>query len=251
MISPTKLLPLKGNTSYILKVISKKIPLPFIETNVCIINKNGEALLKRVVLTQEKDTQTFQGPDLGEIDTLFISPENDKLNLKEICLETKCDDIENRYIFKNNYYNDNPTIILHPKKINDLEVKVDMKPIYDAEYFELKESILINTAELIFVGSCIIGYVSTLEKGFAYAVGGTLGLLYIKLLENGIDAIGKPKEQILASPSLRLGSLFILAAAIITQYKEEITNDHSYLILGMIGFISHKAAIIRSYIKQK
>lgn len=237
-MKPQSLIKLSGNTNYKIKINSHKQFLPYTGVNICIINKNNEAILKRL----DNYVSTFNGPYMEEIDSIMVAPEQDKLNVSNI--EIFINDIL-KYKFT---YND--TIQGEPVNIMKPDLSYDnMKPIYDEEYLQFKNSIIINTVELTLLGSLLISYASSIDKGYSYTLGGTIGLLYILLLESGIDCIGKT-NYIMANSAVRLSIIFSISIALVTYYKEDINQDHSVLIYSLLGFLTHRIALIKSYIKK-
>ena len=134
---------------------------------------------------------------------------------------------------------------MHEKPFN-----LENKLLYDQEYDEIKKNILIITTELSIIGTIITTFVSDIDKGFSFLIGSSIGILYIRLLELGVDAIGKEKF-IFYKSSVRLLAVLLLSAAIINKYSEHIGTDHSTFIIGLIGFSMYKIALIASYQNQK
>lgn len=233
-----QLLKLTGNTNYRVKINSTKSFLPYTGINICIINKNNEAILKRL----DNYTSNFVGPYIDEIDSIMIAPEQDKLHISNV--ELFINDIIKYKFTYNDTIRGEPVSIIKPDLSN-----IDMKPIYDEEYLDFKNSIIINTVQISIASSLLITYASSIEQGYSYSIGCTMGLLYILLLESGIDCIGKT-NYIMANSAIRLSIIFSIAVALVTYYKEDINQDHSVLIYSLLGFLTHRIALIKSYIKK-
>lgn len=237
-MSPNSLLKLSGNTHYRIKLNSHKSFLPYTGINICIINKNKEAFLKRL----DNYTSNFTGPYIDEIESIMIAPEQDKLHISNV--EIFINDILKYKFTYNDTIRGEPVSIVKPDLSN-----ADMKDVYDKEYFDFKNSIVINTVQISLTSSLLISYASSIEQGYSYGIGCTMGLLYILLLESGIDCIGKT-NYIMANSAVRLSILFSIAVALVTYYKEDISQDHSILIYSLLGFLTHRIALIQSYIKK-
>jgi hypothetical protein len=241
--TPTKLLPLSDRSvKYVINISTKKPVMSHSGINVCMVDKNGEAVLKRLSTLDMNRSIEFRGPELDGLVNVMVSPESDVLHLDGLSLEIDGETYDFSYDGVVGGGNGDAAVFVH-KTLNG----VDMKPIYDAEYASLKESVLKNTMEYTLTGGIVIAFVCDLDKGYAFSLGGFIGFLYVLLLEQGIDSVGDPKTQILSSSVLRLGAVFGLAAAIVSHYHESISAENSYIVLGLLGFLTQRIAVIRSY----
>lgn len=238
-----------GNTPYKVNINFRKIPISYTTINICMINKNGTGLLKRITYIPNNNDllYNFYADDIKEIDSLLIAPESDNIDIKNI--EIYVDDL--LYKFNNNIIigdgrNNVLAGVLKPEN-ND---KAYMKLIYDAEYKDFKDSVIVLTLELSVIGSLITGYFTNIEKAYSFGLGGSIGLLYVLLLEMGIDNMGKERLGILTSGQVRLGIIGAFTIFLMNKYHDNIMNDHSNIIICLIGFMMYRLAIIGSYIKK-
>ncbi len=244
---PTKLLSFTDtNTKYKVKLFVKKPPVIYSGINICMINQNGDALLKQETIKsyEMEHDFIFDGPDIGNISSILLSQDNDKLYLKDVSINIQNDD---RYVdYKFNIINDKNISCTYmiPFIAGD---NIDMKPVYDAEYKVLKDNILYESFELTVLGTILVSVISSIESGYAFGIGGSIGLLYMKLLQSEIDVIEKKKGPNVS----RLALVLCLVVAILTKYKEQIHEDQMLFINGVIGFFMYKIAIIESYLKNR
>lgn len=240
-------------SQYVIRFTSKKSLLPYTGVNICFVDKEGTALLHRLTYTPSPDTdcllftQDFTGPCLEEIQTIFVAPESDTWSLKHIELNVMDEDCYREYFFS---YNDeigkrggDMAAVLTPIQ----KSTVDMKPVYDAEYAALKKEMLVNGAELTLVGATLMASLIDVEKGYAFAFGGTLGLVYIRLLQKGVDDIGRSMS--IHNTALRLAVLAVPGTIILQKFQAEIHTDNFLFIAGLMGFMTYRIALLLSYIK--
>jgi hypothetical protein len=193
----------------------------------------------------------FSGPAMGRIVDVMIAPEDQPWFLKDVKLTVGTEDETNHreYDFA---YND-----IIGRRGGDLAACMkpmqrpteEMKMQYDAEYIVLKDTMLVTTAELTAIGSLITACVSGIEKGYAFALGGSVGLIYIKLLQQGIDVVGQKGS--IGSSVARLAIVSILVAAILSKYNEQIHSDHVLFVMGLVGFTMYRIAVLNTYINAK
>ena len=254
---PNKLLSLSdSNTNYTINLKVTKPLMLYKGINVCMMNNNGDAILQRLTNTSLNfsTSHSFSGPDIGNISMIMVAPEDDNLYLKDVLIHIENDDKIVNYEFEYNSIigggrNSVLAACIRPKIYSD----IDMKPIYDAEYKTLKDNILLQTSELTILGTLILSCISGMNSGYAFGLGGMLGLLYIKLLQGEVDIIEKRTrfQNILGNSSSRLALIICLVAAVITKYKEQIHDDNLLFIEGVAGFFMYKVALIESYINKK
>lgn len=246
-IVPKQLLPIQGNTRYILKLRLKKYPQPYTRLNVCMIQEDETAFLTQILYEDMKQEYEIHGPNV-DIKNILLSPGEESIDLQDLTI-IKQDVTDNtNYYFP--YYNliggrSKELVAYLSLKTSPL---IDMKPIYDAQYVILKEKLMMITIELTLLGSLITASVSTIEKGYAFALGGSLGYIYVKLLEMGIDNVGKKPLLSIADQILRLGSVFILSSSIVLKYQKEIAEDKLFFIIGLLGFMMYRLAFLATYL---
>ena len=251
-VMPTKMLPASQEVKYIIKLSSVKSPLLYTGINLCLSN-NNEVSLHRLAYTSinNENIQEFYGPYFENgIESIIISPETDKWALKNIEITSYKKDELLQKIHFNCDMNigssfDNMAAYMTPIIKSD----IDMTDIYNKEYSDLKDNILLNTAEFTLIGALLTACICDVEKAYAFALGGGIGLLYIKFLEISIDNMGK-KISLFNNNVVRLGAIFSLSTGIVTKYKDNIVDDHLFLIVGLIGFTMYKLGLIVSYNKK-
>jgi hypothetical protein len=126
---------------------------------------------------------------------------------------------------------------------------IDMKPVYDAQYFNIKQGMLVTTVELTMIGALLMTCFTNVEKGLAFALGGGMGVLYVKMLQQGVDSVGQ-QHGIIGNSTLRLGFITALSAAILTRYKDVVDSDHLLFIVGVVGFMMYRVAILSTFNSQ-
>lgn len=250
MIVPKKLLPLTdASIMYKVRLSTTKPSISHSGINLCIVSSNGDGVLKRFTafdVANRKEPYEFYGPKIDDVSTVLIAPESDELHLGEVSLQVD----SNKYDFTYNGTIGGRRGELAATFFPHEENSINMKPVYDAEYYVLKDSIIINAIEYTLVGASVVALMSELGKGYAFAMGGMLGVMYIMLLESAVDSLGKPAMQALSSNVLRLGVIFGLSAAIITKHHDVINEDNSYLLIGGIGFLTQRLAVIKNFMQK-
>jgi len=240
MLVPKRLLPSQGTTPYTFRFKTWK-PLPsYTPLQICMIDSQENAVLLNILYEENKEDYIVYGPEM-DISHIMVSPSKEQWELADITI---------KYNEKSVYF---PTYTsLYKDAFYLLPVDkpdIDMKPIYDAEYLALKEKLLNTTIELTVLGSFLTAILSSMEKGYSFALGGSLGYIYISLLELGVDRIAS-KQIAFIDQTTRLGIMFILAASIISKYHDKIYDDKMYFIIGLLGFMTHRIAFITAYLKK-
>ena len=246
---PTKLLSNSNKYTYRIKT---KSPGPG-PVNISFINDDKTAILQRLHQDTEFDKSIeFTSDYLPNISSALLSYDHTTRNQSKHFVNRDLDleifdnsELIDTYKFKQ-HENYDQTILLLPDKPFNLENKL----LYDQEYSDIKNNILIITTELSIIGTIITTFVSDIDKGFSFLIGSSIGIMYIRLLEIGVDAIGKENFVFYKSP-VRLLALLLLSSAIISKYSENIGTDHSTFIIGLIGFSMYKIALIASYNQNK
>ena len=240
---PNKLLP--NSNKYTYRIKTKLHPGPI---NISFINEDNTAIIKR--LHQDTGLE-FTGDYLPKISSALLSYDHtrtqnpqEKLNFISLEIFDNSELIDTyKFIEQENY---DHSFLLLPEKPFNLENKL----LYDQEYNDIKKNIFIITTELSIIGTIITTFVFDIDKGFSFLIGSSIGIMYIRLLEIGVDAIGKENFVFYKSP-VRLLALLLLSSAIISKYSENIGTDHSTFIIGLIGFSMYKVALIASYNQNK
>jgi len=239
-IIPKKIISINNNNSikYSLRLKTIKSLNIYEGINICLIDNNENAYLKRLtnISYNNDNIYEFDGPIINSITNILVSS------------ESKCPNIINLeliYLNNNIKFNCiNDTIYFKPQ----IKLNPEMGLIYNKNYLELKNNITINTIKLILLGTFITIILYNIDYGYSFFIGGNLGLIYINLLEYNIDNIEKQKLSLINNGILRLLIIFILSTFIITKYNTNILEDHILLLIGIIGFMMYKIALIYSFI---
>lgn len=241
---PKKLLPSHGSTKYEVRFRSLKPPPPYTPIQLCLVDNKENGILYRTLYEDTKEIYEFMGPEIN-IEGIYLAPEQDSWKLEEVTISYK--DLTASFPYYGILGARTKDAAIYLPVFYKL--KIDMKPLYDAEYIIFKDKVLQYTIELSFAGSLVINYLSTIEKGFAFGIGGTIGYMYVSLLEMNIDNLGKNQSTFIVQ-LFRLGTISAVAIAFIQRYHVEISQDHTYFLLGVFGFMMHRIALIISYLKK-
>lgn len=237
-------------------------PVPI---QLCFIQLDKTAYLTQFLYEDGKTDYTLEGPNI-DIHHLMITTNGFSSLLDTITITKKQQEnnddvsIETQYCFslplpsmhfKRESYDTEQVAYLTAKTEEDTKPLIPpeiVKTIYDAEYTFIKEKLLLITVELTLFGSLLLSVFTTIEKGYAFALGGSLGYIYVALLEAGIDNVGKISMQRVLDQATRLGILFLLSAGIVIKYQKEITDDKVYFIVGVLGFMMCRLAFLITYL---
>lgn len=206
--------------------------------NICLINENNECVMHRIAPPIDRGICefTFEGPDVGDVVSVIAAPETGSWGLAEITVQQKTF-MYNDIIGGRDGDTELAALLTKPRQV----ITNEMKARWDLEYQQLKESILAGTLQLTVAGSAITTAAVGYEKGCAFAAGGALAVAYALLLQWEIDTIGSKTNASFAV--VRLACIFGIAVALVSEYHDHIAKDNSLFILGLIGFMSHKASI--------
>lgn len=232
---------------------------------LCFIQSDTTAYLTQFLYEDGKTDYTLEGPNI-DIHHLMITTNGFSSLLDTITITKKQQEnnddvsIETQYCFslplpsmhfKRESYDTEQVAYLTAKTEEATKPLIPpeiVKTIYDAEYTFIKEKLLLITVELTLFGSLLLSVFTTIEKGYAFALGGSLGYIYVALLEAGIDNVGKISMQRILDQATRLGILFLLSAGIVIKYQKEITDDKVYFIVGVLGFMMCRLAFLITYL---
>lgn len=256
MTHVTRLVPCVGNTRYVVRFRSRNPPAYSDGVNVCFVNEHGDALLKRLSWTgrEECNEHIFNGPDIRNVSNLLVAPETGTWHVKDI--QVSVSHVENevlQYMFSYNFSYDNEigkrggdmAAVLVPQLMPDAKELEALKHVSDAEYVFIKEHMITTMTELTLIGALITTGIGGIDKGYAFALGGSVGLLYLFMLQKGVDDVGK--MNVFGGSALRLGALSVLAAGIVHKHDAQIASDHWFFGMGILGFLMYRLAMVVSY----
>lgn len=241
---PKQLLPSKGSARYEVRFRSLKPPTPNSTIHLCLLDHDQNAVLYQLLYEDTKEVYTMFGPKMN-LQGIYLAPGQDTWGLEEVTIQHE------NIITSFPYYGtlggrSKESAVYLPVSYKP---NVDMKPIYDAEYLLLKEKVLQYTVELTLGGSLLTAFLSTMEKGYSFGVGGCIGYLYISLLEMSVDRVGK-SSLVFTEQIARLGCISIIAISLLQKYQADISQDNLYFLTGVLGFMMHRVALILSYVRK-
>lgn len=216
--------------------------------NVCLLGtKNNHSLLERlqpVPILQKGVTHThvFDAPDIGEIQALMIAPENGSLAVEKIDVYVN-DVLSRRFMLheeiggrgKDGAALIKPSLVLTP----------ELKHQYDLDYIELKNKINFGTLHLSIIGSIVTGCALGLQKALVFSIGGFLAMVYVQLLQYEVDRLGTKNSAIVMNATIRLAILFSVATGLVARHHDEIVQDNSEFIIGLLGFVMYKISLMQ------
>jgi hypothetical protein len=230
---------------YKIKFNNYKTNLLYTPINICIINKDGEAVLRTIISGNEQEDTieyTFNAPCLNDITSLLLSSSELKtwrLNSAEIVV---ChDESQHEYYFP--FFddidkdNDFTTMLTSAPKPSP-----NMKEELLVEYSNIKHDMKVKTCQLTLLGLLSTGLLSDTQNAIAFGMGGCIGLLYLSMLQNGIDNNH--------SFTLRLGSITLLAYAIMSKYQIYISHDKFLFLYAVVGFSMYRIALLITYLEK-
>ena len=131
------------------------------------------------------------------------------------------------------------------------------------EYADLKFSLLLYDAVLISIGTSAASFSAGESAGFAFLTGGIGGFLYLLLLQRSVDGLSAPEsssqsmgiiDQVfggskgpISSVALAIG--FVLFIVKFSSRDSSVAFTPQDLILGMIGFLACKVAVVLAALK--
>jgi hypothetical protein len=210
--------------------------------NICLLNSNNECVMHRFSPPFDRGIRDdmFEGNDVGDVVSVMAAPENGSWGLDEITLSvrgTRKTFVYNKMIGGRDADTELAAFMTKTKTI----VTPEMKNLWDREYEDLKNQLVVGTVQLTAIGTVLTAAAVGADKAAAFASGGTLALAYALLLQWEIDDISKSRASYSV---LRLAALFGLAATLVIVFHDNIKGDNQLFIFGMFGFMSYKASII-------
>ncbi|XP_031402926.1 uncharacterized protein LOC116212446 [Punica granatum] len=129
------------------------------------------------------------------------------------------------------------------------------------EYADLKASLLLYDAALIVIGSSVLSLSLGENSALAFSIGGVGGLLYLLLLQRSVDELPSPASISRDSVGRVLGRFwgpistvavavaFVLVALKYSSGENAVSFTPKELILGMMGFLTCKVAVVLAAFK--
>ncbi|KAK4608147.1 hypothetical protein RGQ29_001813 [Quercus rubra] len=293
---------------------------------LCLIDENGNTILQRIpasLMTDHStkfedvvdpeilhfqrgsvDEFTFEGPNLGRLEALWISLESGQWRLGSVSLTAICgcqpsleeqDGDEHKYFGFQYDFQTEDILLGEGSDVSMVELKprlatkvsgVDSFAVFGKslsqqtsfmsrgtsieesmrEYADLKISLLLYDAILIFVGTSVASFSAGENTAFAFLTGGLSGFLYLLLLQRSVD--GLPVSTDPASISRKTKgtdsmfggfrgpvsglALVIGFALFIVKYSSgdiPLAWTPKELVVGMMGFLACKVAVVLAALK--
>ncbi|XVF69797.1 hypothetical protein PTKIN_Ptkin11bG0110200 [Pterospermum kingtungense] len=245
------------------------------------------------------DEFVFEGPKLGEVQALWISIESGQWRLGGVSLlilnrsqsslgedfgEKNFEYVGAKYDFEVDDIllgegGDETMVELRPCLVTELSgpnvsmmlgkgFRQPTSPLSDRtsneksmkEYADLKFSLLLYDAVLIFVGTSLASFSIGESAAFAFLLGGIIGFLYLLLLQRSVD--GLPASEIMSKDpgdkmvSFRgpVSSLALAIALSSLAFKYSMGDipfvlSPKELLVGMMGFLVCKVAVVLAAFK--
>ncbi|CAN8288000.1 unnamed protein product [Cochlearia groenlandica] len=235
------------------------------------------------------DEFTFEGPKLGKIRAFWISLESGQWRLGGVSLwvvnprghgsvrgETDGETLCYRYDFEADEIllgerSDLSMVELRPTRITELadshQVSLASSPGLDStivskeesmeEYANLKLSLLLYDATLVLIGSLVLSFVLGEHSAVAFFFGGTMGFLYLLLLQRSVDELQAPgSENSNRTLKIPVLSLALATGLSVLALRGYIGEDHitfrvtpKEIVVGTLGFLVCKVAVLLAAFK--
>ncbi|KAG2313844.1 hypothetical protein Bca52824_016966 [Brassica carinata] len=240
------------------------------------------------------DEFTFLGPELGKIRAFWISLESGQWRVGGVSLwvvkgpvlgETN---VEEAYCYRYDFEVDDillgessdlSMVELRPSRITELtdsdQISSSSAPSLDRtvvsneesmeEYVNLKLSLLLYDAVLILLGSSLVSFSLGEHSAVAFFFGGTVGFLYLLLLQRSVDELQVPgsssssekSNQIFSGwlkiPVLSLALAIGLSVLAIRGYSGGDPTAFAVtpreIVVGTLGFLVCKVAVVLAAFK--
>lgn len=215
--------------SYVISIQSRKPPPVFHPFDICLIDNNGTAILKRLEF-KNSGIYVIESVPL-DVSMIFFS--SGEWSLNEIQME-----MDGRIFERLD------DIIFSPKQNN---LTQEDKQRYDTEYDSIKNNLIFMTIELSVIGTLVTSALGSIEKGYAFGIGGLIGISYVQLLQHAVDSIGN-NRSLATNGAVRLGMIFAITAWILKHYQYIVLEHEELLVFGLLGFTMYRLALVATYI---
>lgn len=217
--------------------------------NLCMINTDGTVLWHHFVPVLEgvngnrgsSETLEMYGTDIGQIQSILISPEQGEWDISSIELST---DFQKEFMIKDR----NSPCLFH---VHDaIETTPFDEQVYQKSmntYKQIQNDILISTAILTVCGFTLLNVLNSTSAAEAFGFGGVSGLVYQKLLQTEVNTIGKEESHLLLRMYNALNTFAsrILALYLLIYIVQ--TGGHiepNETIPAFVGFMMNKLALL-------
>jgi hypothetical protein len=224
----------------------------FARANVCLVNDKQETCFLQSVspfpvpFTKHMPTRvTFLGPSIGDITHLMIAPEDRAIwRVDSAILRIGEDPSVAPVTFVPSA--DDPLHVFVPAPPRPTE---EQRAQWNMEYCKLKNDLMDGAFLTAATGTIVTDVALGMDKALAYAMGGSLGLMYSAMLHYEMDHIGanNHNHNNKVNGVTRFATLALTAGAIVRFWSAQIQEDNLYYVLGVLGFLSYKMSIMRRF----
>lgn len=249
---PRKIIPSSNGagTRYHVRIQTGRSPKsalynPNERVNIAFMNTDGLVLWHQFVPALEKirgdrgdeDEVEFHAEDIGVISQVMVAPEGCTWGIQQLEVHTPFQE----------------TTFTHPK---DGDGCLFVSPEYQqpmdqakyekgmSAYNDMKNDILLRTIILVVLGSAALATLQEQDVVLPFALGGGAGVLYQRMLQDEVDAVGQKQFWnvyiLLNTLVLRVG---ILIAGMYALHQQDGFNTDTF-IMSLVGFFLNKLALL-------
>jgi len=204
--------------------------------SMCMVNsanETGSIHNFRVPSNASTWEQTIEMPNIGDISHVMITPNQ---NIDDIQINFENDPV----CLKFRACSDSDALFERVPEFS-LERKVESDMCYKSLKADISKYSLIHSV----VGTGLTTTLLGPSDGLAFGTGAVLAIMYNTMLQKDTDTIGST-SKLTVERTTRMLFVTVFMATIIHCYADEIRQHNIYYILGVLGFLSHKMAILRS-----
>jgi len=228
---------------------SRSLTDPYNGLNVCLVDKDGKFVMKRfdtmphMMMRGNVDVFTFEGPRIeGGVSSMIVSQEQGVWGLEEAMLFEN-DVLVGKFFWRDTVGNGNAASMTLYKSPYDGMSKEELRKVFNEEYSKLKDQIKESMAHIGVIGTMTTGFALGAEKAAAFGIGSGLAFLYAFLLEAEMDKLGTGKSGV--NVASRLLTIFGMSVGVVKAFETEIRQDNALFVLGLVGFLTFKASVIK------
>ena len=230
---------------YTVRFKTSKLPKdPMAHINLYILNSDGFVFCHRYHPStySTKNQVIFQSYDIGQIESVLVSPETDTWDIEEVIIESPMEDLVLVKTYDSSHF------------VKQKEFNMDNYIMGMADYLVLKDSIIQYSLVYTLVGAIIVAAAThNVNDGLTFGVGG-VGVLYQKSLHNEVDNIGKQDVRLIDIYTTVNGLVFrmMLFGLFVYAYHEhqQELDPYSGMLLAL-GFLTNKAALLHVALTNK
>ena len=214
---------------------------PYSTIQICIIDQNEQASLSCLYPQSTQEYHVRIPCVVEDVKSLWISPLDGEWEIEHVDVFDV--DTQRNHVFTPSVQEYSTCCFVPVQQISE-----ESRLAYLQEYKERKDRILTYSTLLSVLGCATLSVSFDVTKGVPFALGGFIGTVYQLLLQQEVDQIGKEHSDIftraISNPIIRWLILYALGAYGIKHSTSE------ELLLGIVGFLTYKVAIIGAYLKK-